>query len=406
MNYSEDLKAYLDGELDLARSTEMERELASNADLRAELADLKKVGDSIKAMALQPEALGLEQTLAALNRKPSNRHSFTFPWLWGSGLATVAALVVVVVLWPGGDANVRAKATANGAVAMSDAKSADASASAASSAQKLIAPLPKMTAMPSPAPKVPLELGAKPVGSVPRTKRGAESPLVRKKETHATAPSDLSKFVADVHKVPVALSSVHAESAIQTVVVACNTLQEGQDKVRKIMDRYALTTTPTKLQLSMDANPHSAEFVEVEVPADQLDSIVSEAVSSPTPGPKFGLAAPAEKSKLSANRRRPGTGGAMGGMGRSAYVPEADRVSAAKSAPHDYLGLKNSPPAKVKADSESSATAKKKAETFANSAVVSAIKPVAGELGKGEPTKAKRRVRFVFKLTPDKKPVP
>jgi hypothetical protein len=69
MSLYEDLKAYIDGELDAERAAEIAEALESDRDLRAEHDYLIELGQEIRAVAAEPEVLGYEEAVAAV-RKP------------------------------------------------------------------------------------------------------------------------------------------------------------------------------------------------------------------------------------------------------------------------------------------------------------------------------------------------
>lgn len=102
MNHREDLKALIDHELSPQRAKEVREAVEKDILLQAELHEMETIGQAIREMAVQPEPVGLEKTLSALeaNKRP-------LPW-WnriprGLTLGTlggVAAIALAVVLLP------------------------------------------------------------------------------------------------------------------------------------------------------------------------------------------------------------------------------------------------------------------------------------------------------------------
>lgn len=90
----EDLKAYLDGELEAARAQEVEQALASDPTLREEADLMKAMSETLKAMADEPVVSGAATTLA----KVRGRRRWNFQQLGmmsgAVGLAVVAILLV------------------------------------------------------------------------------------------------------------------------------------------------------------------------------------------------------------------------------------------------------------------------------------------------------------------------
>jgi hypothetical protein len=97
VNYREDLKAFLDGELPEPRAQEIRLALARDADLAAESEALQQISQAIQGVP-EPAAHGLEQTLWALEnqkRKPKPR---PVPWFIGLGLAGACSLLMAINL--------------------------------------------------------------------------------------------------------------------------------------------------------------------------------------------------------------------------------------------------------------------------------------------------------------------
>jgi anti-sigma factor RsiW len=95
MNLHEDLKAYLDGQLDPFRMAEVEAALSEDATLREELAAIQRLSASIRLAAppLEPTK-GLEETLAALTRPATGRWGKAVAWSTGLAASLAAGLFI------------------------------------------------------------------------------------------------------------------------------------------------------------------------------------------------------------------------------------------------------------------------------------------------------------------------
>jgi hypothetical protein len=101
MNMREDLKAFIDNELSEADRTRILREIEQNPELQAEVIELRQMSRMIREEAWQPEPVGLERTLGAL--EVAGKRSRT-PWWMQNGWALVGAsactILLAIVLFP------------------------------------------------------------------------------------------------------------------------------------------------------------------------------------------------------------------------------------------------------------------------------------------------------------------
>lgn len=91
MNYHEDVKAFVDGELEAGYRAEMEAAMEKDADLREEIEAMRALGFELKRAAVQHPATGAEKAMGRLRARP---------WGWrlmtpAIGLAAVAILAIV-----------------------------------------------------------------------------------------------------------------------------------------------------------------------------------------------------------------------------------------------------------------------------------------------------------------------
>lgn len=95
MSIRDDLKAYLDGELDAARAEEVRAALESDEALREEAQFMEHLSEEFRRLRDVPEVLGLERTLAAMQP----RTPFFARWSLAFGMATAAAAVLLAALF-------------------------------------------------------------------------------------------------------------------------------------------------------------------------------------------------------------------------------------------------------------------------------------------------------------------
>lgn len=95
MNMREDLKAFIDNELPEAERTRILREIEENPELQAEVIELRQMSRMIQEEAWQPQPVGLERTLAALDT--AGRKGKT-PWWMQNGWALVGASACTILL--------------------------------------------------------------------------------------------------------------------------------------------------------------------------------------------------------------------------------------------------------------------------------------------------------------------
>lgn len=93
---SEDLKAYLDGELTPDRVAAVQKALETSPKLRLELEQLRAIRSVLRGSESPVVSKGLQQTLVALSRKPALPWFFARPSLGLSAAALAAATVFAV----------------------------------------------------------------------------------------------------------------------------------------------------------------------------------------------------------------------------------------------------------------------------------------------------------------------
>ena len=99
MSLHDDLKAYLDGELDSVRADEVKTALDRDPSLRREFVELTALSREIREQAPVITPYGLEQTLSALGRQSRSQQLRVAYWLWTGGFA-VASVLLIAIIFP------------------------------------------------------------------------------------------------------------------------------------------------------------------------------------------------------------------------------------------------------------------------------------------------------------------
>ncbi len=90
MNISENLKAYLDGELTPDETKTVEAALAADPNLRAELEELRSLSTAIQSIARQPQARGYDQAKSRVTTRPASA--------WPVFVRTLGVVATIAVL--------------------------------------------------------------------------------------------------------------------------------------------------------------------------------------------------------------------------------------------------------------------------------------------------------------------
>lgn len=125
MNLRDDLKAYLDGELPAERMAEMREAIDRDPLLAQEVEELGRISQTLRVAAMQPSAVGLEETLRALEKSERRERKPWWPWL--VPIAGMACTLIFVVAPTMDQAKMAAKSDSS--VAFSHAKESMSTAS-------------------------------------------------------------------------------------------------------------------------------------------------------------------------------------------------------------------------------------------------------------------------------------
>lgn len=139
MNVREDLKAYVDGELQLARRREIEGAIAADAALAKEVSEIESLSRAIQTSSAKIPVPEMPQSLESLASRPRKTMSPTrrFAWLgWSAAAIALIAILPKLVPVMGQDREAAKRATA---VAGSSADSLKMSDATASPLQKMAA---------------------------------------------------------------------------------------------------------------------------------------------------------------------------------------------------------------------------------------------------------------------------
>lgn len=96
MNLREELKAYVDGELNESQAREVERATESSPEVRAELDALRTLTEEFRALQASPAPIGKDALLRRLRQAAPSPSKRFRGWIWlGSAAAVLLALPVV-----------------------------------------------------------------------------------------------------------------------------------------------------------------------------------------------------------------------------------------------------------------------------------------------------------------------
>ncbi len=97
MNLKEDLKAYVDGELNADQVKELERAAASSEEIRDEIAVLRSLKEDCVSLSATPEPTGKAALLHRLKgARPARKPNF----MWAYAGATAALLIGIAIIEP------------------------------------------------------------------------------------------------------------------------------------------------------------------------------------------------------------------------------------------------------------------------------------------------------------------
>jgi len=437
MSMREDLKAFLDGELDRTRSDEVKAALERDPNLRKEAEQLQAVSSAIRSHAAEIAPEGIERTLAALAKsKPRSR--FVMPWGWAvaGALSTAVALIALLQLLPKSENDSAAPAS----VAMADkqglfldekapavAKGQDKNSSA--NQAKALAPVQPPTA---PRARV---AAASPRAKTPGTSAAARGKIVtrvhtpvdglvasRKDELKTTVTlSSAAKPIAGLKKTPTNLvvMAPMAEPA-GTVVLTFATKEFGRKQVLDAVGKYAVADAPSVVGGAQRfaaggfgggrAAGDEEKPITVDLPEDQADKILADLKKLPSEPPPaatgtvtLGGPPPGSVDVKIASKAKPSRGLDVGPT-----TVQGGASSAGTARLPSGRGDRRATN-KAKADSISDADAAKSAQAKTAQAKHvdgAVLKNAVESAGFRSPKPKMRRVLIVIEVKPKQQPVP
>ncbi len=322
MNYHEDLKAFVDGELSPARTEDIRQAIARDPALAAEVEEMRSLSAVFRAVP-QPEPHGLDDTLRAL-RLAEPKAARRSPWAWWLGISLAGAGGLVMMLTsldnPGA-----ASDSAGFASASREAASPMAGDSAKENAKRYVAKAESQErdlslrnettnkAVTVPAPPTVQRIR----GKVEQKQTGRKA--VEKAEAVTPEPSLPEVLPSVKDEVPVA-SIAPAEPEVELKVPS---LEEGRAELLAFA-----TENKSKLVESEDKE---TKTLVLEVPEDQLEAVLAKLKLLPKmmaeKRKRAQFAAPA-----AAGPGGPGGGGFGGAVGGAGAAPVAAETKAQSDA--------------------------------------------------------------------------
>lgn len=285
MSLHEDLKAYLDGELDSIRMEEVRSALERDPVLRRELSEIESLQSDLKRHIAIIQPHGLEQTLAALDKSPKPLLQSSYRFAWASGLA-VAAIALCVYLIPKNR--------------FDEATAGDASASAASVATP-VSPSTSRVAMNTP----------EEVGAAAKTHRSASGFMEEeRKSLSKIVPRDAAKAKVDTESLRAVKAQPEAnvksfktssasrpkgfqaareaapslvapkvtakpsEITDQVIALAFPSVEQGQQQVLELVGKYRSSKSDEQDSTVTASSMGAKNVITVDLPADAAETLV------------------------------------------------------------------------------------------------------------------------------------
>jgi len=300
MSLHEDLKAYLDGELDSVRAEEVKTALERDPGLRRELSELRSLSEHLQGAAAEIRINGLEKTLAALERSDRSRRSGIERLLWGGGLAVAAAFVWVMLFPVFSQAKQAAKKTHWASLANSAKDSGDVSEDLKAQAPETTATPPtqdfarakafkSLTRRPLASGKM-RELSAnqnvphndKTAGEIAlqAPSRGAQG-AARSKATNAEPPASMTPLGNSTAEGTITSIVVKAERKVPTTVtLSFASKDDGIKQVLGVVGKYRVPRQIPTLSDKRGKDPTLTELatseIMAEIPEDQADQVIGD----------------------------------------------------------------------------------------------------------------------------------
>ena len=303
MSIHDDLKAYLDGELDSVREQEIKSALTRDPSLRRDLQEIQLIKESLKRHAAKIQPYGLERTLNAINRKEKNKRLWEFRLAWGVGLALASSVAVICIVPLFATAKMAAKSTgrfkntkstvvraSNGRRVTTDSASAGAvamnsprAAEADRSLSKPIVAIPATPVAPRHSTLSQAKTGSKHRIGPENVASLSASPIASANNTGTIylGTNQEKKNVSDARQnviasITLSNSVALAESKAQVVAIEFPTIQQGHEAVVELLSKYHTPSTGTAGSGGFSKSDESSNSMTVEVPEDVADQFVAD----------------------------------------------------------------------------------------------------------------------------------
>ena len=296
MSMHDDLKAYLDGELDSVRTDEVRSALDRDPILRRELSELENLQSSLKHHAAVFQPQGLEQTLAALSKRQKPVVEWRNRIGWASALAFAAiALGVYIIPRDKGlstadegmavassakEASPIATAPSSGAVAMnsqSDVRAKQFAQIPADGVAKRVlkAHVFKSAAEAAKAPQSNARLRV----TEPGVEHYANRPVQMSKSSVKSGTTAGENGVVVLK--PQKASVISADPAPEVVALVFPSVEQGQQQVLDLVGKYRANKSGTPDESVTLTAEDAKNFITVDLPEDVAEKLVNDLKALP-----------------------------------------------------------------------------------------------------------------------------
>ena len=336
MNMRDDLKAYLDGELDPARMSEIETALKHSPELQREADELRALSVAISQAAQQLEPMGLENTLKALQGRPK-----PVRLNWGrvvciGGLAGACVLAISVIR-PMMSSSDSADSSASADTMAANSFQADAKSQPEVMAKSAAPAAPQQrVALNSKAPATTPPINQSPSPTIGSVSSEPTPPPTAGKRTRETNMESLkSRVASNDSKRPlllslaptsvtggnsstgaVTLSAFAAKPNSQVILLGFESAESGQKQVMALVGKYEVADY-APANVSTQEKSGKEKTIVIDVPEDMAEQTIQSLKKLTEPPPSVAQNSFAGAAFGAANNGGIG-GGAGGNAGRNA----------------------------------------------------------------------------------------
>ncbi len=271
MNYQEDLKAFVDGELEPAHMDQVRAALETDPALKQEFQQLQALTMSLAVSPQFVTPIGMEETLAALRQRQKKPRFASWQFVLKGGFACATLLVVAIVWQTMNQSSMMAK---NTPAASADSKF---SSSYSDSGAKSASPIQEQTKAP---PQDFVGGFQKPVndGALPKSDHRevsvSKSRLSNNSKPKVAAPTMRSEIPSIVLSPDTHNAEFGLEVNSETVALVFDSPDFGEKQVRSVIQKYAIEPPPTTSS-SSTLSSNSIKTVVIEVPESEADQTIA-----------------------------------------------------------------------------------------------------------------------------------